>query len=324
MTTRRSPLVCNLLTAVTAGCLAFAALSVSPAPAEAAKKKKSSEPAKVDDTGGRPPAAEPAPAPVPAPAPAPVPASDSAPLPPPDRKMAVDVVPAPTRTASQFDGGFFRFNLGYASDGGEAGPLIPDMTAGSSDLTILGNNSFASWRKKGCLVGNLACYPRAIRSDVGAGLAVAMQIGYNFSGYASMWADLSWHGSLGSKADIAGAGTVAAMVGIHPLRFWRSDLPVDVMVYGGYGLFEILYYYETEFQTEAKGKAWTGSSIPFGLLTEYRFKPTSPFSMGLDLRMVQGRYNKWIYNNDKDYASNLDTPHTTLRFEPRVTLGWHF
>lgn len=340
MTTRRSPLVCNLLAAVTAGCLAFAATPATAAPKKKrppAAKGEEAGPAKAEETapaqaeesapaGARPPAAAPAPAPTPAPAPAATPAAvePAAPVPAADRTPIIDTIPAP-EAESQFAGGFFRLNLGYAGHGGEAGPAIPDMTAGSSDIKLVGANSFAGWRKKGCLFGSAACYNRAIRSDVGSGIAVALQGGYNIKGYVSIWGDLSWHGSFGSKKDIAGAGTAAAMLGIHPLRFWRADLPVDVMVYGGYGFFEILYYHETEFQTEAKGKAWTGTSIPFGLLTEYRFRRSGPFAMGLDLRLVNGRYNKWIYNNDKDYSSNLGSdPHTTLRFEPRLTMGWHF
>lgn len=333
MTTRRSPLVCNLLAAVTAGCLAFSATQAFAAPKKRppAAKAEAPAPAKTDEAapaGERPPAAAPAPAPAAAPAPAPAAtpaaAEPAAPVPAADRTPLIDTIPAP-EVESQFEGGFFRLNLGYAGHGGEAGPAIPDMTAGSSDITLLGNNTFASWRQKGCLFGSAACYKRAIRSDVGSGVAVALQGGYNIKGYVSIWGDLSWHGSFGSKKDIAGAGTAAVMLGLHPLRFWRADLPVDVMVYGGYGFFEILYYYETEFQTEAKGKAWTGSSIPFGLLTEYRFRRSGPFAMGLDLRLVNGRYNKWIYNNDKDYSSNLGSdPHTTLRFEPRLTMGWHF
>lgn len=332
MTTRRSPLVCSLLAAVATGGLFLASSSASAAP-----KKKRPAPATAEEsapaaadapaTGGRPPAAAPAPTPAPAPAAAPAPApvaEPATPVPAADRTPIIDTIPAP-EVESQFEGGFFRLNLGYAGHGGEAGPAIPDMTAGSSSITLSGANSFATWRRKGCLFGTAACYNRAIRSDVGSGLAVALQGGYNIKGYVSIWGDLSWHGSFGSKKDIAGAGTAAVMLGLHPLRFWRADLPVDVMVYGGYGFFEILYYYETEFQTEAKGKAWTGSSIPFGLLTEYRFRRGSPFAMGLDLRLVNGRYSKWIYNNDKDYSSNLESkPHTTLRFEPRLTLGWHF
>ena len=138
-----------------------------------------------------------------------------------------------------------------------------------------------------------------------------------------MWADLSWHGTFGSKIDMAGNGTAAAMVGFHPLRFVRDgQLPVDVKIYGGYGFFDILYYYEAEMQSEAKGKAWTGSSLPFGLQTEYRL--TDHFAMGLDLRLVKASYDKWIYNNDNNISSTLTTPETTLRFEPRISFAGHF
>ncbi len=118
---------------------------------------------------------------------------------------------------------------------------------------------------------------------------------------------------------------VSTLIGIHPLRFWRADLPVDVRLYSGIGAFEVLYYYETEFQTEAKGKAWTGTSLPFGLQTEYKIDRDGAFAIGVDLRLVRGSYNKWIYNNDKDIASRLDdAPVTTLRFAPRLTFGFHF
>ena len=81
---------------------------------------------------------------------------------------------------------------------------------------------------------------------------------------------------------------------------------------------------EVSVQSDAEGKAWTGTAIPFGLSGEWRV-PDSVFAIGVDLRFVRGSYDKWIYNNDKDISSDLSAnPVTTLRFAPRVTFGWHF
>ena len=166
-------------------------------------------------------------------------------------------------------------------------------------------------------------YGRAVTTNRGAGLAAALQLGYNIKGYVSLAVDLAWHGSFGAKTDTAGNGTVSGLLGLHPLRFWRHDLPVDVKLYAGYGFFDILYYYEAEIQTEAKGKAWTGTALPFGLQTEYKFDEKGAFALGLDLRAVKGSYTKWIYNYDNDITSNPSTPVETFRFEPRLTLTAH-
>ena len=230
-----------------------------------------------------------------------------------------------------FEGFFLNFNVGYASSGGTAGPAIPETTPPISVVTQIGpipieKYTFAQWRDVGCTkYGPARCYAKGVTTDVGSGMAAALQVGYNIKGYVSLWADFSFHGHFGSKVDMAGNGTVAAMLGIHPLRFVQDgQLPVDVRLYGGYGFFDILYYYETQFQDEATGKAWTGTSIPFGLATEYKFDKRGVFAIGADLRFVSASYSKWIFNNDKDIASTLPSPHTTFRFEPRLVLGWHF
>lgn len=215
-------------------------------------------------------------------------------------------------------GGFFlSFNIGYATSGGTAGPSIPNPSNGYKENLTPGLLRAGSFEK----------YGEAVTTDVGAGLALDFQIGYNIMGYVSLWADVAAHGSFGAKSDTAGTGTVALMLGFHPLRFWRPDAPVDLKLYGGYGLFEILAYYEVIFQPEATGKAWTGTAIPFGLSAEYRI-PGSVFAMGLDLRFVAASYDRWIYNYDEDMKSDLGTPEypttTTFRFEPRVVFGWHF
>ncbi len=231
---------------------------------------------------------------------------------------------AKPRVKAAFEGFFVNIDLGYSGSGGEAGPLIPDMQAGAGSLPASWG-SFSAWKSKGCLFGTSNCYNRAITTDRGGGMAAALQLGYNIKGYVDLALDLAWSGSFGSTADTAGIGTVSTLIGIHPLRFWRADLPVDVRLYSGIGAFEVLYYYETEFQTEAKGKAWTGTSLPFGLQTEYKIDRDGAFAIGVDLRLVRGSYNKWIYNNDKDIASRLDdAPVTTLRFAPRLTFGFHF
>ena len=251
------------------------------------------------------------------------PATALAPPPPEGLKSSADLPLKPKAKAS-FEGFFLNVDVGYSGTGGEPGPLIPDMTAGAGEVTATWKN-FESWKAKGCLVGSKGCYDRAITTDRGGGLAAALQLGYNIKGYADLALDFAWSGSFGSTADMAGIGTVSTLIGIHPLRFWRDDLPVDLRLYSGFGVFEVLYYYETEFQVEAKGKAWTGTSIPFGLQTEYKLDKDGVFALGADLRFVRGSYNKWIYNNDKDIASRMDNdPVTTLRFAPRLVFGFHF
>ncbi len=242
-----------------------------------------------------------------------------------------DGVPVPSgytaehkRAKSTFEGFFVQLGLGYSTSGGDGGPVIPDVQQGAA-TSEWNFGTFQDWRNKGCLYGDSHCYNRAITTDRGAGLAAAFQLGYNIKGYADLALDFAWNGSFGSTADMAGAGAVSPMVGIHPLRFWRDDLPADVRLYTGFGAFDILYYYETEFQTEAKGKAWTGTSVPFGLQGEYKFDKNGAFALGLDLRFVRASYTKWIYNNDKDIASHMDSnPVTTMRFAPRVNFAFHF
>jgi len=230
---------------------------------------------------------------------------------------AKDITP---REQKPLWGGFFlEFNIGYGSTGGANSPRIPNPA--SSSVSTVGGPEFL-------YAASPSKYAEAVTTDVGGGIAVNLQIGYNIMGYASLWADLSAHGSFGAKSDTAGAGTIALMLGFHPLRFVRNgQFPVDVRLYGGYGFFEILGYHETVFQTEATGKSWTGTAIPFGLSGEYRI-PESVFAIGLDLRMVRATYDTWIYNFDDDLKSDLTlpgyAPTTVTRFEPRVVFGWHF
>lgn len=317
--------------------MTLAVMATSPGVAWAAKKKKDEkkpEPAKVEAPEARPPSdsrppATPPPAvrpPAPEPeAPRPLPVEPKpaplqekpnvvAPVPEATPGEGVQVVtpekPKPKRKKAAWEGFFLNFNVGYATAGGKDGPAIPEPN-GATGLGFLRTT-------------NPDRYGQAITTNKGSGVAAAFQIGYNIKGLVSLWADLSWHGSFGSKADTAGAGTAAAMLGLHPLRLWRDDLPVDVKLYGGYGFFDILYYYETVFQPEATGKAWTGTAIPFGLSAEYRFDDEGVFTMGADLRMVQASYSKWIYNNDKDISSKVDPAETTFRIEPRLMFGWHF
>ena len=256
--------------------------------------------------------------------PAPVPASTR----PPIGAMPTHEAPRVYGPEEPLWGGFFlSLNVGYSNCGGQAGPLIPQPRGGSLNGTLsLGGVAWKDWPQQPCTgLFESHCYSGAVTTDVGAGLAAAFQVGYNVAGYVSFWGDISWHGSFGSKSDTAGAGTAAIMIGLHPLRFWRPDAPFDLRLYGGFGFFEILYYYETHLDVanEPKGKSWLGTSIPFGLSFEYRI-PDSVFAMGVDLRFVSGAYDEWVYNYDNDQKSALSPPITTFRFEPRVVMGWHF
>ncbi len=258
-------------------------------------------------------------------APAPKPADTATPAPAKSSKPKVAIA-APSDDVSErveaairplWQGGFIQVNVGYGLAGGEAGPAIPDPQ------NAVFNGGFAAWREKNCLFGDQGCYNKAITTDAGTGLAVAFQFGYNILGWASVWADLAWKGSLGSKIEMAGTGAVSLIAGFHPLRAWRADTPVDLRIYGGYGFFDILYYHETEFQQDATGKAFTGTSIPFGLSTEWRV-PESTFAIGLDLRGVRASYRRWVYNDDKDISSDMSAdPVTTLRMEGRIIFAWH-
>ncbi len=268
------------------------------------------------------PSETPAAAPAPGEAPGTLPPPAASPFGDDGAKDTVTAKEEAEPTRSLFEGFFINFNLGYATAGGKDGPVIPDPS-NSSEISQFG--TFAKWAAKDCLYPGQACYSKAVTTNKGAGLAIALQIGYNIKGYVSLWADVSGHGSFGASTDLAGVGTGAAMVGFHPLRFVKKgQLPVDLKVYGGFGFFEILGYNENQFQSDAKGKAWLGTSIPFGVSSEYKFDRKGAFAMGLDLRFVAASYDKWVYNNDKDISSKLSTPETTLRFEPRVMFGWHF
>lgn len=230
---------------------------------------------------------------------------------------AMSALPA-TPLKAKWEGFFLQLDFGYSTAGGTDGPLIPDPKG------AIINGGFAAWQAQGCVVPSLdqICYDRFITTNKGAGLAVNIQIGYNIKGYFSFWGDLSWHGSFGDKTDLAGTGAGAIVVGLHPLRFWRPDAPVDLRLYGGYGIYEVMYYYEKEGKAETEGKSWVGTTIPLGLMTEYKLGDV--FAIGLDLRMVAASYERWIYNWDKDIVSELSPPQTTFRFEPRLSLGWHF
>jgi hypothetical protein len=328
---RRSGLRGALLrSALSRSALALLVLAVaSPGVAWAAKKKADKKkpvpvesappearPPMTPTPAARPPVQEPeAPRPEPV-KPAPVPEKPQAvkPVAEPASGEGVEIVtpvkPKAKRKKAAWEGFFMNFNVGYATAGGKDGPAIPEPN-GATGLAFL--RTTAPDR-----------YGQAVTTNRGSGVAAAFQIGYNIKGLVSLWADLSWHGSFGSKADTAGAGTASAMLGLHPLRFWRDDLPMDVKLYGGYGFFDILYYYETVFQPEATGKAWFGTAIPFGLSAEYRFDDEGVFTMGADLRFVKASYTKWVYNNDKDISSKVDPAETTFRIEPRLMFGWHF
>lgn len=212
------------------------------------------------------------------------------------------------RKKALWEGFFMNLNLGYATAGGEDGPEIPDAKSTSKQIVL----------------HSVPDYRAGVTTNKGSGPAAALQLGYNIKGYVSLAADFSWHGSFGPKLDTAGAATAAVMLGLHPLRFWRDDLPVDVKLYGGYGFFDILYYAETQFQEDATYKSWTGTAIPFGLSTEYRFDDEGVFSMGADLRAVRVSYDSWMFNWDRDEVSHPDPPVSTFRFEPRLMFGWHF
>jgi hypothetical protein len=299
----------------------------APAPAKAAAP---SDPAAAAPAA---PEAKPASSSKPAPNSKPVPSSKPAPVEPeraveeaPARQAPVsydvvpvpaDVAPAVTASRASFEGFFFSLNFGYATAGGQDGPIIPMLTHGGA-APPPGTPDLAAY------AGSGDAYKRIVTTNRGEGVGAGLQFGYNIKGVVSLALDLTWHGSFGSKTDTAGNGTVAGLLGLHPLRFWRHDLPVDVKLYGGYGFFDILYYYEADIQTEAKGKAWTGTALPFGVQTEYRFDPKGVFALGLDLRAVQGAYTKWIYNYDNDITSNPATPVETFRKEARLTFGWHF
>jgi len=211
-----------------------------------------------------------------------------------------------------WQGFFVNFNVGYATAGGTDGPTIPEPNGISSGLIPL-------------RISDRERYNAAVTTNRGAGLAACLQIGYNIMGFVSLWFDASWHGTLAGGADAAGNGTAAGILGLHPLRFVAPDLPGDITLYGGYGFFDLLYYYEVAFDSQnPSGKSWMGTSIPFGLSAEYRLDPAGAFTLGFDMRIVSASYNEWVYNYDKNYISRPQTPQTTLRYEPRLMLGGHF
>jgi hypothetical protein len=232
-----------------------------------------------------------------------------------------DGVPVPSgyaprlvRTNPTFEGFFFHFGLGYATTGGQGGPEIPNAKGSATFGNVTYNTTIP--------LHAVANYNKFVTTDVGSGAAINFQIGYNIKGYASLWLDIFGHGNpSATKSDLAGSGAIAVMAGVHPLRFWRSNLPADVKLYGGYAPFEVLGYNENEWQTEYKGKGWTGTSIPFGMMGQWKPLPDSIFTLGLDLRWVHASYEKWYYNWDKDQFSAPSSAITTLRFEPRLTIG---
>ena len=225
------------------------------------------------------------------------------------------VTPAPISAGwrtdkAAWEGFFLDYNVGYSSVSGEDGPQIPPL--GNSHIKISFSNTSSP------------AYKAAVNSNGGSGLATGLTIGYNIKGYVSLAADLAWQGSFtGGKTDMSGIGTGSLLLGLHPLRFWRKDLDFDVKLYGGYGIYEISYYYEDQTQLTAKGKSWLGTSIPLGLTGYYRI-PGSAFVVGLDVRYVMAAYKTWMYNWDDDIKSSPDPAVETTRIGARLVLGGHF
>ena len=217
----------------------------------------------------------------------------------------------PPQHAARWAGPFLLLGPGYSTASGAAGVAgVAELTGGSDATPKLGSMKPEK-------------YAEGVRTDRGNGIGMTMQLGYNIMGYASVWADLGWHGSFGGGVNTAGTGAGALMVGVHPLRMWRDDLDIDLRVYGGYGVYEINHYNETGFQDVAKGKAWTGSNATVGASFEYRLTE-SAISFGLDVREVLGSYNTWVYNFSNDVKAVADPAQARKnRMEASVTIGFH-
>lgn len=218
-------------------------------------------------------------------------------------------LPSTAHAKARWAGPFLILGPGYSTKSGEMGVPIPDTTGGTGTATKL-----SSLPKEK--------YDAAVRTDKGNGVGLDLQLGYNILGFASIWADLAWHGSFGSSLETAGTGSGALMVGLHPLRLIGDDLSIDVRVFGGYGLYEINHYNEDGTQAAVKGKAWTGNNITLGGSFEYRLTD-SAISFGVDVRQVFGRYNTWVYNFDNDIRSQIDESVHKDRFEAHATIGFH-
>ncbi|MCO4762876.1 MAG: hypothetical protein KC502_15280 [Myxococcales bacterium] len=209
-----------------------------------------------------------------------------------------------------WEGFFVDFNIGYGAVAGEDGPKIPNAKSPSRVILL---DALPASR-----------YNKAINTNGGTGLAAGFTIGYNIKGYVSLAVDAAWQGSFtGGKTDMSGVGVGNVMIGLHPLRLWRDNLEFDLKLYGGYGIYDISYYYENQTQTEAKGKSWIGTSIPMGATFYYRI-PGSAFVLGADFRQTAASYEAWMYNWDKDIKSEPDPPVETSRVTARLVLGGHF
>lgn len=305
--------------------------AATPAPAPAPAAPSPAKPKEPDPPPPPPPAkptepAKPAkPADAPKPAETPKPAEPAKPVDAdkPRGPVASDVDrPEPPKPIdSVWAGFFFRFGFGYASTGGSAGPEIPTpkgiLAITNSFKNDVNGLSMAAYGRER--------YGELVTTDVGGGMAAMLQFGYNIAGYGSFWLDINAHGNIsGDKKNFNGGGGVSLLAGVHPLRFVRPDLPVDLKVYAGYTPLEVLAYNENVVQSEYKAKAWLGANHPFGLLTEWKPKIHNGFALGLDLRFVHAMYDTWYYNWDKEQYSSPNPPITVIRFEPRLTLGAHF
>jgi hypothetical protein len=222
------------------------------------------------------------------------------------------IASAPQHTGevvSPWEGFFFTFGLGYSNTGGEAGPGIPNSTSPSGGTNL----------------HSVANYDELVTTDVGAGPSVLLRFGYNILGYASFWLDIAGHGSLSTdKKDLAGGGSAGVGLAVHPLAFWRRDLPVDASLYAGWSPIEILGYNENQSEyPDYKPKGWIGTNIPFGLTFEWKPNIAKGFAVGLDLRGVNTTYDKWYFSWDREELSRPDTGIGTFRFEPRLTLAAH-
>jgi hypothetical protein len=218
------------------------------------------------------------------------------------RDYVKEVLSAP----SVWDGFYIDVGLGFANHGGQIGPVIPGPS---------GTSGFSTTHPR---------YGEAVRTDIGDGFAFNLELGYTILGFATVAADISWSGRLGSKINMEGAAAAGALLGVHPLRFYKADLPVDSMLYVGVD-YTFMYYHEDAFQQEVEGKGWLGTAIPFGLRTWWHPSESSPLVLGIDLRLVKSNLHTWIYSQSDGIESDLsDDPVSTTRFEPRLILGWHY
>ncbi|RME28207.1 MAG: hypothetical protein D6806_03305 [Deltaproteobacteria bacterium] len=138
---------------------------------------------------------------------------------------------------------------------------------------------------------------RQLTQTLSSGFSIRLSFSYNFYGWASVEAGFSGHGWNLAGDDIGGTGIVGAAAHFHPLQLWWPERRFDASVFLG-GDWAIL---GGGHESDNANRGLTGGAIECGLKARYRV--TSWFSAGVDLRFYVPFFKTWIVDwGDEEYS----------------------